>query len=81
MSRPSTFTAALASSNQIKIYNAMTGNLHRIITLPGSSALIAGPVVLSDGLSVTVKEGSGTFLILYSFPLCNIKSKTHISTP
>lgn len=80
MSKAKTFTVSLASNSKVKVYNAMTGNIHRVITLPGGSNIVSGPVVFGDGFSVTVKQGSGTYMITYGFPLCNLKTKTHIST-
>lgn len=81
MSKPKSFTVAIGSGNNLNVYDAMTGSIYRVVTLPGGSNIVSGPVVFGDGFSVTVKEGSGTYMLVYSFPLCNIKSKTHISTP
>lgn len=81
MSKAKTFTVALVSKSTVKVYDAMTGSLHRIVNLPGGSEIISGPVSYGDGFSVTAKQGSGTYMITYSFPLCNLKTKTHISTP
>jgi len=81
MSKPNVFTAALGSGNNINVYNAMTGGIYRVVTLSGGTTVISGPVVFGDGFSITVKEGSGTWLLTYGFPLCTIKTKTHISTP
>jgi|DEB0MinimDraft_12_1074336.scaffolds.fasta_scaffold200208_2 hypothetical protein len=80
MSNTKTFTVSLASNNKVKVYNAMTGSIHRIVQLPGGSNIISGPVVFDSGFSVTVKQGTGTYMITYGFPLCNIKTKTHISS-
>lgn len=80
MSRPTAFTAALKGSHTVNVYDAQRGNIYRIVTLPRGSDIISGPIVFSDGFSVTVKESSGSMYILtYSFPLCNLKTKIHIS--
>ena len=79
MSRAKVFTATMASNNSIKVYDAMTGSIHRIVTLPGGSQIVSGPVVFGDGFSVSVKQGASTWMITYGFPLCNLKTKTHVS--
>lgn len=79
MSKPSIFTAALASGNKINVYDTRTGSIFKIITLPYNTTVISGPVVFSDGFSVTLKEGNGTYMVTYGLPLCSIKTKTFIS--
>lgn len=79
MSKPTSFTVAAASANRINVYNAMTGSIYRVVTLPGGSSIVSSPVVFGDGFSVTVQEGGQTYMHVYSLPLCNIKSKTHVS--
>ena len=81
MSKPVSFTVALKGKNRINVYDAERGNVYRVVNLPGGSDIVSGPVVFGNGFSVTVKQGKGTYMITYGFPLCNIKSKTHISTP
>jgi hypothetical protein len=80
MSKPKIFTASIASNSKVKVYNAQTGSLHRIVQLPGGSEIQSGPIVFDGGFSVTVKQGTGTYIITYSFPLCNLKTKTSISS-
>lgn len=75
-----TFTVAPASPNRINIYDAMTGNLYKVITLPTGSQIVTSPVVFGDGFSITIKEPSGTYMTTYGFPTCNIRSKSHISS-
>jgi len=78
MSKPTSFTVAVGPGNSINVYNAMTGSIYRVVTLPGGSSVVSPPVVFGSGFSVTIKEGSGTFMLTYAFPLCNIKTKVHI---
>lgn len=74
-----TFTATLGAGNQVRVYDAMTGSIHRIVNLPSGSQIVSGPVVYGEGFSVSVKQGTSTYMITYGFPLCNIKTKTHVS--
>lgn len=78
MSNTKTFTVAAASSNRINVYDAMTGSIHRVITL-GGQTIVGAPVVFGDGFTVSVSEGGQTYMLTYGFPLCNIKSKSHVS--
>ena len=39
MSKPKIFTASIASNSKVKVYNAQTGSLHRIVQLPGGSEI------------------------------------------
>jgi hypothetical protein len=79
MSKPSAFTVALGPGNSINVYDAMTGSIYRTVTLSGGSQVVSSPVVFGNGFSVTVKENGGTYMHIYGLPLCNIKSKTHVS--
>lgn len=81
MSRSVAYTVAQGPGNSINVYDATSGSIYRRVTIPGGSHVVSGPVVFSDGFSITIKEGSSTYLYTYSFPLCNVKSRTHISTP
>lgn len=75
-----TFTATATGPGQIKVYDAMTGNLHRIVTLSGGTTITTGPVVFGDGFSVSVQDGTGQrYMLTYGFPLCNLRTKVHVS--
>ena len=79
MSKPTSFTVAPGPNNSINVYNAMTGSIYRVVSLPGGSSIVTPPVVFGDGFSVTINErGGDTYMLTYSFPLCNIKTKVHV---
>lgn len=79
MAKPTAFTVAQGSGNNINIYDANSGSIYRVVTLPGGEKVVSAPVVFGDGFSVVVENGSGRWMKTYGFPLCNIKTVTHVS--
>ena len=71
------FTAQLGSGNTIKIFNAETGQLHRIISTGGN--VISSPIVVGDTITVTVSEGGSNVMKIFTLPNGGLKSVTAIS--
>jgi hypothetical protein len=65
------FIPAIASNNTIKIFDASTGQLHRVIAVEGE--VISQPVCLDSEMYVTVKRGEHTSIKYYSLPNGGLK--------
>lgn len=65
------FIPQLSSNNTIKLYDASTGQLHRIINVDGD--IISQPICTDDELYVTVKRGAFSSIKFYSLPNGNLK--------
>lgn len=61
----------LCSNNTVKIFNAETGQLHRVVNVDGD--IISGPFPLEDEMYVTVKRGSGSATVYYSLANGSLK--------
>ena len=70
------FTAQLGSGNTIKVFDAETGQLHRIISIGGN--VISSPVIVGDTITVTVSEGGGNVMKIFTLPNGGLKSVTAI---
>ncbi len=71
------FTAQLGSGNTIKVFDAETGQLHRIISTGGN--VISSPIVVGDTITVTVLEGGVNVMKIFTLPNGGLKSVTAIS--
>lgn len=65
------FIPAVASSNTVKLFNAATGQLHRIINVDGT--IVSQPICLENEMYVTVKQGSFNMVKYYSLPNGGLK--------
>ena len=70
------FTAQLGSGNTIKVFDAETGQLQRIISTGGN--VISSPVVVGDTIIVTVLEGGVNVMKIFTLPNGGLKSVTAI---
>lgn len=70
------FTAQLGSGNTIKVFDAETGQLHRIISIGGN--VISSPVIVGDTITVTVSEGGVNVMKIFTLPNGGLKSVTAI---
>tara|TARA_R110002074_G_scaffold52381_3_gene131991 strand:+ start:644 stop:871 length:228 start_codon:yes stop_codon:yes gene_type:complete len=70
------FTAQLGSGNTIKVFDAETGQLHRIISTGGN--VISSPIVVGDTITVTVSEGGVNVMKIFTLPNGGLKSVTAI---
>ena len=71
------FTAQLGSGNTIKVFDAETGQLHRIISTGGN--VISSPIVVGDTITVTVSEGGLNVMKIFTLPKGGLQSVTAIS--
>ena len=71
------FTAQLGSGNTIKVFDAETGQLHRIISTGGN--VISSPIVVGDTITVTVSEGGLNVMKIFTLPNGGLRSVTAIS--
>ncbi len=60
------FVTALGNNNTVKLFDATTGQLHRIINVDGE--IISQPICLENEMYVTVKQGSFSMIKYYSLP-------------
>ena len=70
------FTAQLGSGNTIKVFDAETGQLQRIISKGGN--VISSPIVVGDTITVTVLEGGVNVMKIFTLPNGGLKSVTAI---
>jgi len=70
------FTAQLGSGNTIKVFDAETGQLHRIISTGGN--VISSPIVVGDTITVTVSEGGLNVMKIFTLPNGGLQSVTAI---
>ncbi len=70
------FTAQLGSGNTIKVFDAETGQLQRIISTGGN--VISSPIVVGDTITVTVSEGGVNVMKIFTLPNGGLKSVTAI---
>ena len=68
------FTAQLGSGNTIKVFDAATGQLQRIISLGGN--IVSSPIVVGDTISVTVEEGGKNYMKIFALPNGGLRSTT-----
>jgi len=71
-----TFTAQQGSAETIKIFNAETGSLHRVIHVGGK--IVSSPVVSGHTVSVGIKSGEKTALKIYNMQSGSLQSTTII---
>ena len=79
MAQPTAYSIAQGSGNSIKIYDAKSGNIWRTVTLPSNEKIASAPIVFGEGFSVVVERDNSRWVKTYGFPLCNIKTVTHVS--
>lgn len=60
------FTVQLGSGSTLKVFNAETGQLQRIISTGGN--IVSSPIVAGDTVTVTVEEGGKNVLKIFTLP-------------
>lgn len=65
------FIAQTGNNNTVKIYNADTGTLHRIINVDGN--IVSQPIVMESEISVTVLKGNVTTIKMYNINSGSLK--------
>ena len=66
------FIAQTGSNNTVKIYDAATGNLHRIINVSGT--IISQPIISESELSIMVQTGKVKTIKLYNVSSGSLKT-------
>ena len=74
--RPKKFTAQIGSNNTVKVFDANTGTLSRIINVDGN--ISSQPVVSENELSVMTTSGSTNHLRIYNLPSGGLKKVTNV---
>lgn len=65
------FIPAVGNNNTVKLFNAATGQLHRVISVDGT--IISQPICLENEMYVTVKQGNYSMVKYYSLPNGSLK--------
>lgn len=65
------FIPQVGSNNTIKLYDAVSGQLYRVINVDGN--IISQPICLDNEMYVTVKQGSTSVIKYYNLPTGNLK--------
>ena len=58
------FTAQFGSNNTVRVYDATSGSLHRIINVDGK--IVSQPIIMENELSVTVQNGVFNTIKIYN---------------
>jgi len=64
--RTKTFTVQQGSANTVKVFDAQTGSLYRIIATGGN--IVSSPVASGNTVSVTVEIGGKRFAKTFTLP-------------
>jgi hypothetical protein len=70
------FIAQTGSNNTVRVYDANTGTLHRIINVDGE--IVSQPIVMESELSVTVRTGSYRTVKMYNVNSGSLKKSMPI---
>jgi len=65
------FIPQIVNNNSIKLFDASTGQLYRVISVDGE--IISQPVCVESEMYVTVKRGEHTSVKFYSLPNGGLK--------
>ena len=65
------FIAQTGSNNTVKIYNADTGTLHKIINVGGN--IVSAPIIMENEVSVSVIQGNVTSNKIYNLSSGGLK--------
>lgn len=66
------FIAQQGSNSTIKVFDASTGSLYRVINAGGT--IVTPPVVSENQLSVNVKVGKNTMVKIFNLPSGSLKN-------
>lgn len=70
------FTAQTGNNNTIKIYNADTGTLHRIINV--GDKIVSQPIIMENELSVIVQSSTFNTIKIYNVNSGSLKKSIPI---
>lgn len=65
------FISQIGNNNTVKLFDASTGNLYRIINVDGE--ITSQPICLENEMYVTVKSGANSSIKFYSLPSGSLK--------
>lgn len=65
------FIPQIGPQNTIKIFDAISGQLHKIINVGGE--IVSQPVCLESEMYVSVKSGNSNLIKFFSLPSCSLK--------
>jgi hypothetical protein len=74
--KPKKFIAQIGSNNTVKVFDASTGSLSRIINVDGN--ITSQPIVSENELSVTTSSGTSNHLKIYTLPSGGLKKVTNV---
>lgn len=70
------FIAQTGSNNSVKIFDAQTGTLYRVINVGGE--IVSQPLVVESDMVVSVKTAGKTMIKQYTLPGGGLKKTTPI---
>jgi hypothetical protein len=70
------FIAQTGSNNTVKVYNASTGALHRVINVDGT--IISQPIVMESEMTITVQQGTAKVIKMYNINSGSLKKSMPI---
>ncbi len=71
------FIAQTGNHNNVKIFDASTGSLYKIINVGGQ--VMSPPIVIENELTVNVKSGTGQVTKMFSLPSGSLKNNIPVS--
>jgi len=70
------FIAQIGSNNTVRVFDATTGSLSRIINVDGN--ITSQPIVSENELTITTSSGSSNHLKIYTLPSGGLKKVTNV---
>jgi hypothetical protein len=71
------FIAQTGNYNNVKIFDASTGSLYKIINVGGQ--VMSPPIVIENELTVNVKSGAGQVTKMFSLPSGSLKNNIPVT--
>lgn len=65
------FIPQIGSNNTVKLFDASSGQLYRVISVEGQ--IISQPICVENEMYITVKRGDHTSIKFYSLPTGSLK--------
>lgn len=65
------FIPQIGSNNTVKLFDASTGQLYRVVNVSGNIA--SQPICTENEMYVTVQQGEGSVIKFFSLPGCGLK--------
>jgi len=74
--KPKKFIAQIGNNNTVRVFDASTGSLSRIINVDGT--ITSQPIVSENELSITTSSGASNHLKTYTLPSGGLKKVTNV---